>query len=76
MVPVTLVLGSTAEVLSAYPTQVAPTDRGAVVASAHSAKMSAAEATAMASTATAGNRIGRNASACHAYGGNNDCGSV
>ena len=39
MVPVTPLLGSPAEVLSAYPAQVACTHRAAEVTSAHPAKM-------------------------------------
>jgi hypothetical protein len=85
MVPEMLVLGSAAEVLSTYPAdvlstypaQVASTHRAAEVTSAHSAKMSTAQPTAVASTtATTGKRIGRNASASHRYGGNDDRDSV
>jgi hypothetical protein len=85
MVPVTLVLGSAAEVLSTYAAEVASTHRAAKVTSAHSAKMSTAQPTAVASTAstavastaaTTGKRIGRNAGASHRYGGNDDRDSV
>jgi hypothetical protein len=73
MVSVMLVLGSAAEVLSTHPAQVASTDRAAIVASAHYTKMSAAQPAAVASSsATTGKRIGRNASASHRHGGNDD----
>jgi hypothetical protein len=77
MVPVTLVLGSAAEVVSTYPAQAARTHRAAEVTSAHPAKMSATQPAAVASTAApARKRIGRNACASHRYGGNDDRDSV
>ena len=78
MVPVTLVLGSAAEVLSTYPAQVASTHRAAEVTSAHPAKMSTAHSAAemAATSAPTRKRIGRNACASHRYGGNDDRDSV
>jgi hypothetical protein len=75
MVSVMLVLGSGAEVLSTHPAQVVST--AAIVASAHYTKMSATQPAAVASSsATTGKRIGRNASASHRHGGNDDRDSV
>ena len=83
--PVTLVLGSAAEVVSTYPAQVASTHRAAEMTFAHPPKMTPAHPAAeMASTAaevastaaTTCKRVGRNASAAHRYGGNQDRDSV
>ena len=76
--PVTLVLGSAAEVASTYPAQVASTHRAAETF-AHQPKMTPAHPTAeLATTAatTTCKRVGRNASAAHRYGGNHDRDSV
>jgi hypothetical protein len=66
------------EVGFTYPTQVASRHRAAEVISAHSVKMTTAQsATEMASTAAATcKRIGRNASASHRHGSDDDRGSV
>jgi hypothetical protein len=67
------------EVGSTYPTQVVSRHRAAEVTCAHPVKMTTAQsATDIASTAAAATckRIGRNASASHRHGGNDDRGSV
>src|SRR3981081_2742708 len=82
--PVPLVLGSAAEVVSTYPAQVASTHRAAEMTFAHPPKMTpahpAAEMASTAAVATAAattcKRVGRNASAAHRYGGNHDRDSV
>jgi hypothetical protein len=70
--PVTLVLGSAAEVASTYPAQVASTHRAAEMTFAQPPKMTPAHPAAMASTVTKCKRIGGHASASHRYGDNDD----
>jgi hypothetical protein len=78
MLPEMLVLGLTAEVFPADPTQVSSTHRAAEVTSAHPSKMASAHpATEVATTAavpsaSACQRIGRKARAHHRHGGNDD----
>jgi hypothetical protein len=75
--------GPAAEVLTTHPAQVAGTHRAAKVASAHSAEVTTAHPAAVDSSSTTTTtttntrkRIGRNASASHRYGGNDDRDSV
>jgi hypothetical protein len=80
MLPEMLVRGLAAEVFPADPTQVSSTHRAAEVTSAHPSKMASAHpATEVATTATVASasasacqRIGRNARAHHRHGGNDD----
>jgi hypothetical protein len=78
MLPEMLVRGLAAEVFPADPTQVSSTHRAAEVSSTHSSKMASAHpATEVATTATVASasacqRIGRNARAHHRHGGNDD----
>jgi hypothetical protein len=75
--PVTLVLGSAAEVASTYPAQVAWTHCAAEMTCAHHPKMTPAHPAAEVATATTTRKSGgRNASASHRYGGNHDRDSV
>jgi hypothetical protein len=64
----------TAEMTSAHPTQVGSTHRTAQVASPHPAAdvASATAVTSSASAAATCERIGRDASTSHCYGGNDD----
>ena len=78
MLPEMLVLGLAAEVFTGDPTQVASAHPAAEVTSAHPSKMTTAHpaaevaTTAAVASASACQRIGRNARAHHRHGGNDD----
>jgi hypothetical protein len=78
MLPEMLVRGLAAEAFPADPTQVSSTHRAAEVTSAHPSKMAsphpATEVATIAAVASASacQRIGRNARAHHRHGGNDD----